>query len=138
MNIYYKIWVDCILQAQSKPQNKTNWKFFTLLFMSITMAVNLLTLMAIIQRNIFHQSFYNIDINFFSNQKINSFFSFIILFLLPPLFLNILLIFRKNRYKKLIKRYEYYKGRLFMSYFLSSFILPLLLLLIGYFIENYF
>ena len=45
MKIYYKIWVDCILKAQSKPENLNNWKVFTMVFMSISMALNLVFLL---------------------------------------------------------------------------------------------
>lgn len=40
MKLYYQIWVDCILKAKSRPQNKNDWKIYTLIFMSMAMAPN--------------------------------------------------------------------------------------------------
>lgn len=137
MNLYYSIWTDCILRAKSQPQNHNNWKGYTLLFMSMSMAINLITLMAILQRNILHKSFYNIEFSISQSSKLNALISFIILFLLPPIILNYLLIFRNNRYKQIIGKYKYYNGKLFAKYFLGSLILPFVLLLIGYIVEIY-
>ena len=135
--LYYTIWVDCILRAKSQPQNKNNWRFFTMLFMGIAMAINFITFMAILQRNILQKSFYNLELNIFPGTKLNALISFIILFLLPPMIMNYLLIFRKKRYELLVKKYKYYNGKVFMGYFLGSIALPFVLLLIGYMFENY-
>ena len=137
MKLYYTIWVDCILRAKSQPQNKNNWRFFTMLFMGIAMAINFITFMAILQRNILQKSFYNLELNIFPGTKLNALISFIILFLLPPMIMNYLLIFRKKRYELLVKKYKYYNEKVFMGYFLGSIALPFVLLLIGYMFEKY-
>ena|SRR5690606_5326319 len=132
MNLYYKIWVDCILKAQSQPQNKGNWKLFTMIFMSMAVAINLAVFMAILQRNILGYSFYDFKISFLEGIRTGSTVSFFVLFLLPPLLMNYMLIFRKKHYEKLIKKYKYYNGKLFISYFLTSLFLPFILLFLGY------
>lgn len=132
MNLYYKIWVNCILKARSQPQNKSNWKLFTMIFMSMAMAINLAVFMAILQRNILGYSFYDFKISFLEGTRIGSTISFFILFLLPPLMVNYIFVFRKKRYEKLIKKHKYYNGKLFISYFLISLFLPFMLLLLGY------
>lgn len=132
MNLYYKIWVDCIIKAQSQPQNKNNWRFFTMIFMSMAMAINIAVFMAILQRNILGRYFYDIKISSLEGTRTGSFLSFFILFILPPLIINYLLIFRNNRYEKLIRKYKYYNGKLFISYFLISLFLPFILLFLGY------
>lgn len=132
MNLYYKIWVDCILKARSQPQNKSNWKLFTMIFMSMAMAINLAVFMAILQRNILGYSFYDFKISFLEGTRIGSAISFFILFLLPTLMVNYIFVFRKKRYEKLIKKHKYYNGKLFISYFLISLFLPFMLLLLGY------
>lgn len=137
MKLYYAIWVDCILRAKAKPKNKNNWKFFTMLFMGMAMAINFITLMAIFQRNVLHKRFYYLDLDIFSGTKLDALLSFLILFLLPPLLLNYLLIFRNNRYKVLIKKYEYHNGKLFIKYFLTSLILPFLLLFLGFLLNPF-
>lgn len=133
MNLYYKIWADGIVKLRSRPQNAGLWKFFAMTFMSMAMALNLIVIMAIIQRNILHKTFYELNIDIFKGTKIDAFVSFFILFFLPPLLLNYLLIFIGNRYEKIIKRgYKYYNGKLFVGYFLGSIVLPFFLLFVAY------
>lgn len=136
MNLYYKIWVDGILKAKSRPQNRKDWKVYTLIFTSMAMALNLIVIVTIIESHILHKSFYELDFDIFPGTNLDAFMSFFILFLLPPLLLNYLLIFRGNRYEKLIKRgYKYYNGKLYAGYFLGSLILPPFSLLLAYFLE---
>jgi len=107
-----------------------------MIFMSMSMALNFLLLMAILERNVFHSNFYKLDIDIFPGRKLDAFVSFFILFLLPPLLINYLLIFRRNRYESLVKKYKYHNGKLFVVYFLSSLSLPFVLLLLGYLWEQ--
>jgi len=132
MNLYYKIWVDTIVRLRSLPQNEKMWKFYAITFISMAMAINIAVFMAVLQRNILGYFFYDIRISFLEGTRTGSFLSFFILFLLLPLLINYLLIFRNNRYEKLIKKYRHYNGRLFMSYFLISLFLPFILLFLGY------
>ena len=136
MNLYYKIWVDGIVKLRSRPQNAGLWKFFSMTFMSMAMALNIMVVMAILQRNILHRNFYELKIDIFSGTKLEVFVSFFILFLFPPLLINYLLIFRENRYKRLIKKYKNHNGKLFVRYFLSSLMLPFVLLFLGYLWEH--
>ncbi len=131
MNIYYKIWVDCIVKARSIPANKNNWKRFTMIFMSMAMALNFMLLMAILQRKLLGVSFYHLKVDVFPGTKLDAFISFFILFLLPMLLINYFLIFRNNRYELILEKYKSYNGKLFISYFLASLILPLSLIVIG-------
>jgi len=131
MNIYYKIWVDCIIKARSIPANKNNWKRFTMIFMSMAMAINFAMVMAVLQRNVLQFSFYDFRVDIFPGTKLDAFISFFVLYLLPMLLINYLIIFRNNRYEILLEKYKSYNGKLFISYFLASLILPLLLIVIG-------
>ena len=132
--LYYSIWVDCILKAKSLPKNRNNWPFFTMLLMAIAMAMNIALIMAVLQGNILKRYFYDIQINLFAYDKANKFVSFFILYLLPPLLLNYLLIFWNNRYEKIISKYKYHNGKLFSYYFIISLFLPFVLLVVGYLI----
>ena len=129
MNIYYKIWVDCISKARSMPANKNNWKRFTLGFMTITMAINFACIMSILQKNILGKYFYHFEVNFFPGTKIDDLISGFILFVLPNLVLNYCLIFRNNRYEILLEKYKSYNGKLFFVYFFTSLAIPLLFLI---------
>lgn len=131
MNIYYKIWVDCIVKARSIPANKNNWKRFTMIFMSMAMAINFAMIMAILQRNILGFSFYDFRVDIFPGTKLDAFISFFILFLLPMLLINYLLIFRNNRYEILLEKYKSHNGKLFFIYFFASLAIPLLVLIIS-------
>ena len=129
LGIYYRIWVDCILRARSRPANEQNWPKGTMFFMTISMAFNLVLIMIVFQQYVLGYFFYWINADFLPRQ-INYIFNFIILFLLPCLGLNYFLIFRNKHYEKLLKRYPYYNGKLFLIYFLSSILLPIILMLV--------
>ena len=131
MNIYYKIWVDCIIKARAIPANKNNWKRFTMIFMAMAMALNFMLFMAILQRNFLGISFYHLKVDILPGTKLDAFINFFVLFLLPMLLINYFLIFRNNRFEILLEKYKSYNGKLFISYFLASLILPLLLIVIG-------
>ena len=136
--LFYTIWVDAIQKAKSpENQNRDMWKFSTMIGISMAMAMNFITFMAILQRNILQKSFYNLELNIFPGTKLNGMISFMILFLLPPVIMNYLLIFRNKRYELLVKKYKYHNGKVFMGYFLGSIALPFVLLGIGYIFENY-
>jgi hypothetical protein len=131
LEIYYKIWVDGITKLRSVPGNKGMWKFYSMVFMSMAMAIMFAFLMAIFQRNILGYSFYFINIDIFPGENLDAFVSGFIRFVLPFLALNYFLIFYKKRYEKLIVRYKAYDGKLFLSYFLASIFIPLVVLWIG-------
>jgi hypothetical protein len=131
MNIYYKIWVDCIVKARSIPANKNNWKRFTMIFMSMAMALNFMLIMGVFQRKIIGISFYHLKVDIFRGTKLDAFISFFILFLLPMLLINYFFILRQNRYEILIEKYKSHNGKLFFAYFLTSLAIPLMLLIIS-------
>jgi hypothetical protein len=57
------------------------------IYMAIAMALNLMFLLGIIQRNF---SFYDLEINLFTVKILNNLLSGFILFFLPPLLINYL------------------------------------------------
>jgi len=101
----------------------------------MAMAFNLALVMAILQRNIIRRSFYDIHFTVFSQEKLNQFLSFFVLYLLIPLLLNYILIFRGNRYERLIVKYKSYNGKLCAIYLIVSYFLPFVLLLMAYFLK---
>lgn len=130
LNWYYKIWVDGIIKLRSIPSNRGIWKFYSMIFISLAMAFNLGIVISLVERNILRHSFFNI--NLFENQKANAFFSFFVVFMLTPLLVNYLLIFRKKRYELLITKYRSYNGKLCASYIVISYLLPFILLLVAF------
>ena len=130
MGLYYRIWVDCIQRLRSREGNKKNWQLKGMIFMSITMTFNFVLFMAILQRQILSCYFYKLDIPFLSNY-VNNIITILILFILPCVIANYLLIFRGKRYEKLLEKYPDKNGKLIVPYFLISLFLPIILLWIG-------
>jgi len=98
--------------------------------MTVTMAVDLLFLITILERYVFAFNFYGFDIPVIP-REIGDSISFIILFAGPPLLINYLLIFRNRRYEELIKKYKYHGGRLFIIYMAIALFFPVVALLVG-------
>lgn len=132
IGIYYRIWIDCLKRARLQPASKHNWYVGSMIFMTMAMAFNLVVIMTILEKYVFHFYFYKINVPFFP-VYVNNVFSYIFLFIFPCAAINYLLIFRNKKYKKLLKRYPYYDGKLFVTYFLLSMMSPILLLWIGIF-----
>ena len=132
MNIYYKIWVDCIVRLRSQKGNKNDWIEKSIIMMSTAMTFNFMLFMAILERNILGCYFYKLSIPSLSDGG-NNVLSILILHFLPIIIVNYLLIFRNKRCKKLIKKYKYpyYNGKLIALYFVISLLLPIVLLLIA-------
>lgn len=127
LGLYYRIWVDLIIKARSRPESRNSWALPSMIFMSISMMLNLFLIMTILQKHILGYYFYHIVFNSLPKYWSNV-ISGIILFVLPCVLLNYFLIFFKQRYKKLLQKYSYSNGKLFVTYFLISMLLPLVLL----------
>jgi hypothetical protein len=130
MKLYYKIWVDCFVKAREKESNKNSWKSLSMAGMTFAMTANALLFMAILQRDILRISFYHIYLPS-QYEKYNGFVEILILFVLPIVIINYLLIFRNKRYEKLIEKYPYHNGKLFATYLTISTFLPIVLLFGG-------
>jgi len=133
MGLYYRIWVDCITRLRSIEANKDNWQTKGIIAMSTAMTFNFVLLMVIIQKNILDYYFYEINIPILSGFQ-NYILTILILYFLPCVIINYLLIFRNKRYEKLLKKYPYSNGKFIVTYILISMFLPLILLLIGMFL----
>jgi hypothetical protein len=70
-------------------------------------------------------------VDIFPGKNLDALISGFTLFILPNVLLNYFLIFRNNRYEMLLTKYKSYNGKLFISYFLASLALPLLLIVVG-------
>ena len=96
------------------------------------MTSNFVLVVAILQRHLHLLSFYQLKIPVLP-EYVSNVINYVVLFILPCVSINYLLIFRHKRYKNLLKKYPYYQGKLFVAYFLISLWLPVLLLWIGIF-----
>jgi hypothetical protein len=126
MRLYYKIWVDCILRLKSIDTNKTDWKYKSMAIMSLAMGFNFILIMVLLQKNVFGY-FYEINFQILTGFQ-NYVLTMLILYFLPCILINYLLIFRGDRYLKLIDKYPYRNGKLSFTYFLISIFLPIILI----------
>ncbi len=86
--------------------------------------------MTILQRHILGNYFYDIDFDSLPERDENI-LSYSMLNIYTKLNFNYTLILRNERNKKMIEKYRYHNGKLFLTYFLISLFLPLTLLLVG-------
>jgi hypothetical protein len=135
LKIYYKIWVDLIYKVRTNPEQESMWKFYTIIFMSIAMAMNIFILRILVEQ-IVGIKLFDITITIFHYDKINLFFNFFILYLLLPLLLNYFLIFYRNRYKTLIDMYNNYNGKLCKIYIFISLFSPFLIAILAAIFEK--
>jgi hypothetical protein len=136
LGLYYRIWVDCIKRARQQPANKENWPFGTMISMTLAMSFNFILIMTLLEKFVFKKYFYKIDFEFFP-VRLNNALACIFLFILPCLLINYLLIFMNKRYERLLERYPYYNGKLFIIYFLISMMLPIILLIGGILLSHF-
>ena len=125
--MYYAIWVDCLVRLKSQPANQHRWKGIAMTLMSLAMFLNFWLVVNFIELAIFKRPVYRIHLEFMTgnSKKITE---FLMQFVLPVLIMNYMLIFRNNRYEKLIEKYPYRDGRLFLTYFLVSMATPIIVL----------
>lgn len=138
MKLYYEIWTDCITKARSLPKNKSDWKLYTLLFMSMAMALNLVFILFILAEVKVTDKFFIIPIDIFPGTKFDAFISFFISYLLPFLIINYFLIFYKEKYKAILLKYKYRNGKLFLAYFFGSIAILILHFFIAFLIVKVF
>lgn len=131
-NLFYKIWVDVIVNFHKNPQVKSSWKFDSMFIMSMLVALNIMMIFMWIGFLGIHTNLFKIpslEIDFFPGTMLDSFTMFFLQYALPSLLLNYFLIFHKEKYKHLIKKYSDYKGKLFMVYMFATigiFFIPVL------------
>src|SRR5688572_6204031 len=97
----------------------------TTLYMTMAMSLNIWLLVTIAKKFYLPRSFYLIRISGLPD-RINNIVTFLLMYILPCLVLNYLLILRDNRYMTLMKKYPYSNGNTGIVYIIQSFLLPLL------------
>lgn len=130
LSLYYRIWVDLIKRAKIQPGNREKWPIGAMIFMSIAMTSNFTLIMTILQKQLLGFYFYYLELTFLPNYAA-TLISFIILFFLPWVLINYFLIFYRQKYKSLLKKYPSKEGRLFLTYFLISMFSPIVLIILG-------
>lgn len=103
----------------------------TLAYMTIAMALDLWFIILYVEQLIDY-SFYDFKIPIIPHE-IGDPLSFVILFVGPPLLLNYILIFRNQRYKKLVRKYKYHEGKLGITFLLLALSIPVIAICLGIF-----
>lgn len=108
-NLYYMVWADAI-QSFRKHHPKKNWRITLFIFITWMHALNAWILVLWLKYfNVFNVPKFNIDI--FPGKLLDSFTAFTVEFALPFAILNYFLIFHKNRYERISKKYMDIKKR---------------------------
>ena len=95
--------------------------------MTAAMTFNWLLIFKVTEFALVGRPFYEINF-YFLPDELGTLLEFFILFIAPWLIVNYLLIFRNDRYQKLLTIYPYEEGRLFLTYFLSSIFVPIVIM----------
>lgn len=123
--LYYSLCVDVLVQYRSNPKNKGMWKFYSMLYLSLCMGMNWGFIYAFLG-SWFNFSFHDkLEINLFPGNRIDYMLSFFVIFMFPPWIINYFLIFYKDRYIELEKKYKYQNGKFFFTYLILSMFIPL-------------
>ncbi|MFS2189073.1 hypothetical protein ACCC92_20520 [Mucilaginibacter sp. Mucisp84] len=119
LSIYYKIWVDAITQERAKKgEDGKYWKAFTIIPISLIQGVNLLTLLFFLRFFTDIPILFTLDLT--RDKAINAFIAGLLVFFIPFVLLNYLLIFYNNRYNKLMNLYPAKDSKLYRNYVLIS------------------
>lgn len=120
LSIYYKIWADAILFEKAKREKDINWKTITIISVSLLQGLNLLVLLYLLRWISRGQMPILLPLSIFNMSALNSACAIILVFFIPFVILNYLLVYYNNRYLEIIKTYPNRKGKLYRNYFLWS------------------
>ena len=106
-NLYYIIWSDIIARYKKKnaDMSELEIKSKLLILVSFINSLSISVIVLLLQLfNLIDMKYHNIIS--FSSERTNGAFTYFIYFFMPCIAINYLLIFRKNRYLKLIEIYS--------------------------------
>jgi hypothetical protein len=121
INLYYTYWVDAIVSINTKNPNRKDWKYTLFIYTTLCNALNVWVVMLWLK--FFNIFFFRVEIDILSGSILGNAIGFIIYFASPFIILNYLLIFYKDRYKKLLDKYTHRNGKFAMGYIFYSILL---------------
>lgn len=130
MSWYYSLWADAIGFEKAKHGHIRNWKPYVLIGITFCQSLNLAAILLLLSNWVKTPFFLPIDI--FPGKLLDGVLSGIITLLLPFMILNYLLVLRDKKYEEIIEKYPFRKGKLYIGYFITSVILFLLPVFIGF------
>lgn len=117
-NIYYLIWVDSIVGFRKHNPTRDDWKFTVFVTNTMCNALNVFTIDVLL--NLCGVKISPVKIDIIPIPMLNSFLGFVINYAWIFIILNYFLIFRKDRYEELIKKYPNKNWKLGMKYVICS------------------
>lgn len=128
LKTYYLICVDAIVKA--KKIDKRNWKFATIMYLSTFLSLFFMSLIIILEKFLPNDFNYSIFTKSQLNDMIYVKIQAILLFFVPMLLINYLLIFFNNRYEILMLKYKHSNGNYITGFMLSSIALVIICIFI--------
>lgn len=129
-NIYYLLWADVIANDKGYKKNEPGWKSSVYSIITIANAMNLFVILLwldYLQIDI-REHLYIVEP---SRSVLSSAFGGFICFGLPFAIINYFAIFYKNRYLKLLQKYQSnFKGKLALAYVFGSILLVVVTVII--------
>ena len=130
-NMYYKIMVSSIYTAQNNGLMSDVWKILSNFYASMAMSGNMVLLFILFNNILFPKSLGFLDVNWTSIHKYNFAISLCLYTWIPFMILNYFLVYRNNKFKKLIKDYKiFYTKKVFAIYWCVSILLPIIYIFI--------
>lgn len=120
LNLYYRIWADAILFEKLKRGKDINWKTITLIAISLLQGLNLLVLLFLLRWLSHGRMPILLPMGIFNMSILNSACAIVLIFFVPFVILNYLLVYYNNKYLEIINKYPYRNGKLYRNYFLWS------------------
>lgn len=132
-SVYYTIWTDAIHAFRKKNPQREDWKCYLFFLITFCNALNLFVIFLWLKfLKIIN---WNLTIDISPSTFINNAISFCFYFSFPFVLMNYLLVFRHNRYSKLIDKYPNRNGKFAMSYGILSVLLSYLSVMAYWFSE---
>ncbi len=134
MKIYFSVWTDAINYERIKNGGESHWKIFTLLYMSLLMAINIISFTSAI----LYFTSYDLGLivmslidKFLNNKGLSNIVWFFIIGFFPCLSINYFCVFHKKRYNYILEKYKFKNGRLLLIYFFLTFIVLIIFSLLN-------
>lgn len=124
--MYFKIFVSSIYTAQKNGVVGDVWKILSNFYVATAIACNVLMLYIFINNHLAPDLLNVFIIKYTTIGKYNFILNIFLTLIIPLMVFNYYMIYRGNRYKKLIIKYpQAYNKKPFVIYFLVSFLAPL-------------
>jgi hypothetical protein len=129
-NMYFKIFVSSIYTAQNNGVMGDVWKILSNFYVATAIACNVLMLYIFINNHLAPDSLNVFIIKYTTIGEYDFILNIFLTLIIPLMLFNYFMIYRGNRYKKIIIKYpQAYNKKLFVIYFLVSFLAPLVYVL---------